>query len=111
MLMHKKRQRRLIIVALIICGIVIGYSLLTREVNVVGVNRIKGHEWDIHFENLFVDTDKSVALSENDVAAVIDSTTKTRVNCTVSLNEPGDAYSFTVDVVNNGTIDGMIDSV
>ena len=42
--------------------------------------------------------------------AVIDAT-KTAVNYSVSLLKPGDSYSFTVDVVNSGTIDAMVSVV
>lgn len=41
-------------------------------------------------------------------AAQITDSAKTQVEFSVVLNEPGDYYEFTVDAVNNGTIDAMI---
>ena len=91
--------------ALILC-ITIGYATLTTTLNITGNSEIKNAKWDIHFANLVVD-DISV---EATTPATIDSN-KTTVNYAVNLVKPGDSYSFKVDVVNEGTIDGMINTV
>ena len=109
--MRRKKNRIFIILVLMISILGLGYAFLTQDLTILGTGKVKGNTWDIHFENVLVDTDRSVLLSENDVGAVINSTTRTRVDCTISLNEPGDIYSFTVDVVNAGSIDGMVDEV
>ena len=104
----KKKNRKnkgLLIVALILC-ITIGYAALTTTLNITGNSEIKNAKWDIHFANLVVD-DTSV---EAATPATIDAN-KTTVNYTVNLVKPGDSYSFNVDVVNEGTIDGMINIV
>ena len=65
--------------------------------------------WNIYFNNLVVDSN-SVELSTGDVAASI-STNKTEVTYAVTLKEPGDYYEFTVDAINDGTMDAMIDTI
>ena len=97
------------VLLLLIVGLSVGYSLLSTNLQINGSSKIKGSSWDIHFENVVVNTD-SVSLTTGDVAATIQSST-TEVSYTITLNKPGDFYEFTVDAVNAGSVDGMIDSV
>jgi hypothetical protein len=106
---RNKKRDYLSILLLLVVGLSIGYALLQTTLTINGTSKIKGNTWDIHFANLHV-TDGSVAIGTGDSAAVIQST-NTDITYTVTLNEPGDFYEFTVDAVNAGTIDGMIESV
>ena len=105
-----KRNHLLLILFFIILALGLGYALLTQDLKINGITTLKGGTWDIHFENVQV-LDGSVVLSNGDSAATIDITDDTLVEYTVTLKEPGDYYEFTVDVVNAGTIDGMIGSI
>ena len=110
--MRVKKQRRQmmkLLLFILLVSISMGYALLRTNLTINGTSKIKGNNWDIHFENLNV-TDGSVELSTGDVAAAIGSNT-TEVSYTVTLNQPGDFYEFTVDAVNAGSIDGMVESV
>ena len=110
--MRVKKQRRQmmkLLLFILLVSISMGYALLRTNLTINGTSKIKGNTWDIHFENLNV-TDGSVELSSGDVAAAIGSNT-TEVSYTVTLNQPGDYYEFTVDAVNAGSIDGMVESV
>ena len=106
---NKKRRDYLGILLLLVVGLSVGYALLQTTLTINGTSKIKGNTWDIHFENLQV-TGGSVAIGTGDSAATIQSST-TDITYTVTLNEPGDFYEFTVDAVNYGTIDGMVESV
>ena len=106
---NRKRRDYLGILLLLVVGLSVGYALLRTNLTINGTSKIKGNTWDIHFENLNV-TDGSVELSTEDSAATIGSNT-TEVSYTVTLNQPGDYYEFTVDAVNAGSIDGMVESV
>ena len=111
--MRVKKQRRQmmkLLLFILLVSISMGYALLRTNLTINGTSKIKGNTWDIHFENLNV-TEGSVELSTEDSAAVIDTTTKTDITYTVTLNQPGDYYEFTVDAVNAGSIDGMVESV
>ena len=79
---------------------------MNRELNITGNSEVKSNSWDIHFENVVV-KEGSVTATK---VLTIDSE-KDGVDFSVVLNLPGDFYEFTVDVVNNGSIDGMIESI
>ncbi len=106
-----KRKNHLLKTLLILIAIMgLGYAFLTQDLTINGTSKVKGNTWDIHFDNLQI-RNNSVTLSEGDVAAHIVSNNNTLVEYTITLKEPGQFYEFTVDVVNAGTIDGMIDSI
>ena len=102
----KKSKSVVLLLLLLILGISIGYAALTTTLNINGNTTIEKASWDIHFENLVKTTGSEVAT----VDASIDDT-KTLIEYTVTLPKPGDYFEFTVDMVNNGTIDAMISEV
>ena len=106
---EQRRKNILVLLLVLLCSLGLGYALLRTNLTINGTSKIKGNTWDIHFENLNV-TDGSVELSTDDVAAAIGSNI-TEVSYTVTLSQPGDYYEFTVDAVNAGSIDGMVESV
>ncbi len=108
--MRKNRRKDcLLLLLLLVVGLSVGYALLQTTLTINGTSKIKGNTWDIHFANLQV-TEGSVSIGTGDSAATIQSNT-TDIIYTVTLNEPGDFYEFTVDAINAGSIDGMIESV
>ncbi len=99
--LNKTNTKILIILILFIS---IGFAYLTRDLSLSGISSIFRNTWDIHFENVQV---KSGSVEAN--KPVIDEN-QTSVSFYAELNEPGDYYEFTVDAVNEGTIDAMIDT-
>ena len=75
-----------------------------------GTSQVKNNTWDIHFNNVQV-MNGSVEIGEGKQAATIDSNDTSRLTFSVKFNRPGDYYEFTVDIVNAGTLDGMIGSI
>jgi hypothetical protein len=108
--MRKRKNNMFISLIILLLSIGLGYALLTQDLTINGITKVKGNNWDIHFNNVQVSSG-SVALSTGDSAASIDLNDNTLVNYTVTLNQPGDYYEFTVDAVNAGTVDGMVESV
>ena len=104
-----KRKKNIIILFVLLLGLSIGFALLQANLKINGTSKVKNSTWDIHFENLNI-TNGSVEIGTGDVAAAIQSST-TDITYTVTLNFPGDYYEFTVDAVNAGSVDGMIESV
>ena len=100
---NKKISIVLIIVLLV--AVTIGYAVLNTTLNINGKSSISKNTWDLYFDNVVVN-DGSVEATK--IPTISD---KTTVDFEVSLNLPGDYYEFTVDVVNNGTIDAMIESI
>ena len=107
---HKKKNNMFLILFIMILGLGLGYALLSQDLTINGITKVKGNNWSIHFDNVQISSG-SVTLSTGDSAAEIDSNDDTLVEYTVTLNQPGDFYEFTVDVVNDGTVDGMIGEV
>ncbi len=87
-----------------ICSLTIVYAAMSAVLRISGSSEIVASSWDIHLENVEV---KSGSVSANTPQI----TGTSSVGFDVSLNTPGEFYEFTVDVVNEGTIDAMIDSV
>ncbi len=85
----------------------IGYAVLQANLEINGTTKISSNTWDIHFNNIQVN-ENSVSIGTGDSVATIDPNNNCKVDFEVTLSLPGDFYEFTVDVVNAGTIDGMI---
>ena len=92
------------ILLLLILVIGIGYAYLTSNLSITGSTAVIGNTWDIHFANVQVSTGSVTATTP----ATINPSDNTKINYTVLLNRPGDYYEFTVDVVNSGTLPGVI---
>ncbi len=108
--MRRRKNRLFTILFILILFLGLGYALLSQDLTINGITKVKGNTWSIYFDNVQVSSG-SVELSNEDSAAEIDSNDDTLINYTVTLNLPGDFYEFTVDVVNDGSVDGMIGSI
>ena len=108
--MSMRKKNKFLLLILLLLVISLGYALLTQDLTINGITTVKGNTWDIHFDNVQINSN-SVPLSTGDSAATIDSNNDTIVNYTITLSKPGDFYEFTVDAVNEGTVDGMIGEV
>ena len=99
-----KVMRRNFIIAIVLMFIVMGYALLSANLDITGNYSIKSMKWDIHFEN--------PVLSNGSVSGTPTITDDdTTVSYTFAFTEPTDFYEFTVDVVNEGTMDGIISEI
>ena len=92
------------ILFVLILFISIGFAYLTRDLTLSGISSIFGNTWDVHFDNVVVTSGCAEANTP-----VID-TDRTSVSFTVEFSTPGDFYEFTVDAVNGGTIDAMLNT-
>ena len=106
MVLHNRKILYLFLCIVVICvfSLSIAYAALFAVLNISGNADIVASTWAIHLDNVIVtknsvDADSPRFLSNNSL------------EFDVTLNMPGDFYEFTVDVVNDGTIDAMIDSV
>ena len=104
-----KRKNKTIYIIFVFVGlfcISIGYAAINRTLNITGNSEVKENTWDIHFENLQVSTGSVTATTPPTVNG-----TNPSIGFSFQLDLPGDFYEFTVDVVNEGSIDAMIDSI
>ena len=111
-LRERNKKNKYIILSLLLIGISLGYAMITSQLKITGLSKINNASWDIHFDNVVVNTN-SVEIEDDNVssAAVIDPNDNTKVSFHVKLKEPGDFYEFTVDAVNDGSMDAMVDTV
>lgn len=104
--MRRKKKKTILILCVLLLSITIGYAVLSSNLTINGTSSINNPTWDIHWANLAV-TNGSVTGTNVTTAAHI-LTGNTEVEYSIALPKPGDFYEFTVDAVNNGTIDAMI---
>ena len=104
--MKNKRSFYITFLLLIAAFITIGYAALSQSLRVTGSAGIASNSWIIYFNNLL---ERPGSLEATSPAKI--NTTKDRIDFGISLTEPGEQYIFETDIVNDGTIDAMIDSV
>ncbi len=107
---NNKKNRYILLLLILVGSIGLGYAFLTQDLLINGISIVKGNNWKIYFDNVVV-SENSITLSDDDHEPVINPTTKTDIEFTVTINQPGDFYEFTVDVINEGSIDAMIDLI
>ena len=100
--MRSNKIQTLLIVLVLVLGI--GYAYINSDLNINGTAQVNSANWDVHWANIAVTTG-SVSASTPTIS------NQTTVNYSVTLNIPGDYYEFTVDAVNGGSIDAMIDTI
>ena len=98
-----KDNIKIVLILLVVC-LSLGYAYINSDLNINGTAQVKHANWDIHWANIQV-TNGSVSASTPTIS------NQTTVNYSVVLNLPGDYYEFTVDAVNGGNIDAMIDTI
>lgn len=101
-----KQEKRIMLLLAILLLVTVGYALLSQTLNINGTAKIDKTTWKIYWDNVVPDTNLDNAQITQ--AATITNQAKTLVEYSVNLKKPGDYYEFTVDAVNEGTIDAMI---
>lgn len=93
---------------LVILFMSVGFAALSSNLKIEGNTKIKGNSWNVHFTNL--GTPSTFGAPTVDTEPSLDPTFTT-LTYGVTLNQPGDSYSFTVDVINSGSIDAKLNSI
>ena len=94
----------LCLVVVCVFTLTIAYAALNAVLTIQGSAQVTSADWDIHLANPKV-TNGSVTTTVPTLA------TGKSLTFSTTLNMPGDFYEFTVDVVNSGSIDAMIEKV
>lgn len=102
----EKKKMAFVILLILIIGLGIGYTALTTNLAIDGTSTMLANSWDIHFENLNIIEGSSTIGNNYEPATIYP---PTDIGFNITLKNPGDYYDFTVDVKNDGTLDGMID--
>ena len=100
-----RNKKSFIFITILCMGI--GFAFLTSNLTITGNTSVSGNKWSVYFTNVQVNE----ASVEASVVPTTNGTSTTSINYTVTLDKPGDFYEFTVDAVNDGTIDAMIENI
>ena len=92
------------IVMVSVLTLTVVYAALSTTLNITGNAEVTAASWDIYLDNVQLN-------SKNATTTVPTISNKTTASFSTTLTNPGDFYEFTIDVVNGGSIDAMIDSV
>lgn len=106
---NKRRFKTILLIVLLLLGMSIGYSYINRSINEEGTFYVKNNTWDVHWDNLVV-SEGSIKGDQVPIEAHILGDT-TKVEYSIILKNPGEYYEFTLDTVNAGSIDAMIDRI
>lgn len=104
---YMRKRRKYLILLVLILAISLGYAALATTLKVKGTLNVSKTSWDVHLENINIEPNSVTA----SVPPTSDNTTTTSLDYTINITNPGDFYEFSVDVVNKGTLDAMIDVV
>ena len=94
----------LVVVLVCVFTLTIAYAALNAVLTIQGTAQVSSADWDIHLANPKV-TNGSATTNVPQIK------TNSTMDFSTTLNMPGDFYEFTVDVVNGGSIDAMIENV
>jgi len=89
---------------ILLFGMGIGYASLSQTLEIDGTSDIDRASWNVHFENVQVTTGSVTAATPT-------ITDNTSVSFSASLENPGDFYEFTIDLVNSGTLNAKLDDI
>ena len=101
----RRRKSYKYIYGILVVFIGIGFAYLTANLNINGIGSFGSQSWDIHFDNVVVDS-----TSYNPVTPTVSDDDLT-ITFASGLRIPGDYYKFNVDIVNDGSLDAMLDSI
>ena len=102
---RKQKNKKILVVAIALLLLIsIGYAAISTTLTINGTANIAATSWNVYFTNIQTTTGSVTPT----VAPTTSGTSTTTLNYTVTLEEPGDFYEFTVDVKNGGTINAKI---
>ena len=108
----ERRTKALVIVVLLIvvAGLTVAFAALSATLNINGTAYLDAAKWGIRFENLSEPVKVGTATTTG--TAKIEETKAAEItDMNVNLSIPGDKVTYTVDLVNKGTINAKIDNI
>ena len=109
--MEKERRTKALVVVvllIVVAGLTIAFAALSTTLNINGTAYLDAAKWGIRFENLSEPVKLGTAAVTG--TAEIEETKSAEITgINVSLSTPGDKVTYTVDLVNEGTINAKIE--
>ena len=111
--MEKERRTKALVVVvllIVVAGLTVAFAALSTTLNINGTAYLDAAKWGIKFENLSESVKVGTATTTG--TAKIEETKAAEITgINVSLSTPGDKVTYTVDLVNKGTINAKIDKI
>lgn len=107
-LLNKKKKKTkiyIILLLFVVLSIGIGYSYLKETLTINSNTEISSMRWDVHLENVNITNGSIIPVSNPTIG-----NDRLSVTSTLEFTQPGEYFEYTVNVVNSGSIDAMIDS-
>ena len=111
--MEKERSVKLLIISILfmlIAGLTVAFAALSTTLNINGTAYLDAAKWGIRFENLSSPT-KIGSATTTGTAKIEETKSAEITGMNVGLSIPGDKVTYTVDLVNKGTINAKIDNI
>ena len=111
--MEKERRIKALVVVvllIVVAGLTVAFAALSTTLNINGTAYLDAAKWGIKFQNL--SEPESIGTATTTGTAKIEETKSAEITgINVSLSTPGDKVVYTVDLVNEGTINAKIDKI
>lgn len=107
----ERRVKTLSLVTLIVAvlGLTVAFAALSQTLTINGTANVNAAEWDIHFENL---SEPEITGDASEISKPLISNGGISIeNIKVNLKKPKDKVTYTVDIVNSGSITAEISSI
>ena len=111
--MEKERRTKALVVVvllIVIAGLTVAFAALSTTLNINGTAYLDAAKWGIRFENLSSPT-KIGSATTTGTAKIEETKAAEITGMNVNLSIPGDKVTYTVDLVNKGTINAKIDNI
>ena len=111
--MEKERRTKALVVVvllIVIAGLTVAFAALSTTLNINGTAYLDAAKWGIRFENLSSPT-KIGSATTTGTAKIEETKSAEITGVNVGLSTPGDKVTYTVDLVNKGTINAKIDNI
>ena len=111
--MEKQRREKVLVIVvllIVIVGLTVAFAALSTTLNINGTAYLDAAKWGIRFENLSSPT-KIGSATTTGTAKIEETKAAEITDMNVSLSIPGDKIVYTVDLVNEGTINAKIDNI
>ena len=111
--MEKERRTKALVVVvllIVVAGLTVAFAALSTTLNINGTAYLDAAKWGIRFENLSSPT-KIGSATTTGTAKIEETKAAEITGINVSLMAPGDKVTYTVDLVNKGTINAKIDNI
>ena len=107
--MEKERRTKALLLStlvVVVATVSIAFAAMSRTLNINGIGKMDTASWSVYFDNLSEATTVREAQEIGKPSISDDKGTVQDIN--VKLSNPKDEISYTVDIVNDGTIDAEI---